>query len=202
MSENGGYATFALYHTLHLHFTQKSYNYFKYHGKCNIGKDAFLNRRDKYIFYAISRKYNLEDAKQFFIANLLHKPKAWIGELNSVEADEVYLTWKKRNQALTYTFEQDIISLFDSVETPNDLLVVRDGQEPKLLKELYYENIAPETLIILNRLLNFFDMWDEKIQDDIVYPAAMFKLKKYEPFVDFDVAKFKKILTSQIKAHK
>ena len=204
MSENSGYATFALYHTLKLHFTSKSYDYIKYHGKCNISKDDFLNRRDKYIFYAISRRYNLQEAKYFFISNLFEKPKVWIGELNTSEADEVYKKWQKRNQALTYNFEQDIIALLDKVKKPIEMYLVHDGQEPLILKELYYGNIAPETLIIINRLVDggIFDMWIEKIHDDIVFPGVLFKLKKYEPFIDFDVVKFRKILSGHLDAHK
>jgi len=202
MSENGGYATFALFHTLHLHFTQKSYDYFKYHGKCNIGKDAFLNRRDKYVFYALSRKYNLTDIKDFFVSNLFEKPKSWIGDLNTQEGDDVYKKYQKKIQSLTYVFSNDIINLFDKVEKPNDIIMVKGGQEPILLKELYYGNIAAETLIILNHYLKFTDMWNEKIQDDVVYPEFMFKLKKYEPFVSFDTEKFKTILVDKIKEYK
>lgn len=200
-TENGGYATFALYHTLHLHFTSKSYDYFKYHGKCNIGKDAFLNRRDKYIFYAISRKYNLQEAKDFFVSNLFEQPKRWIGELNTSEADEVYLKWKKLQQSLTYTFEQDIIHLFDSVEKPTDIVTVKDGQEPILLKQVYYGNVKPETLIILNHYIKFMDMWLGKIEDDVVFPEFANKLKKYQPFLSFDSEKIKKILSGKIKQY-
>lgn len=201
MSENGGYATFALYHTLHLHFTSKSYDYFKYHGKCNITKDAFLNRRDKYIFYAISRKYNLSDVKNFFIANLLENPKAWIGDLNCEHGDDIYKKWKKRKQSLTYTFEQDIIQLFDKVDNLNDLILVKNGQHPALFKELYHKDISVETIIILNHYLKFFDMWQDKIADDIIFPNYLFLWKKYEPFLSFDEKKFKKILVEKIKEH-
>ena len=202
MSENGGYATFALFHTLHLHFNNKSYDFIKYKGKCNIGKDAFLNRRDKYVFYALSRKYNLSEAKDLFVSNLFEKPKCWIGDMNTMEADEVYKKYQKKIQSLTYVFSNDIIDLFDKVEKPNDIIMVKGGQEPILLKELYYGNIAAETLIILNHFLKFTDMWNEKIQDDVVYPEFMFKLKKYEPFVSYDIDKFKTILVDKIKEYK
>lgn len=202
MSENGGYATFALFHTLHLHFTQKSYDYFKYHGKCNIGKDAFLNRKDKYIFYSLSRKYNLTDVKNFFVANLFEKPKCWIGDLNTQEGDDVYKKWQKRNQSLTYVFEQDIIRLFNEVKVLNDILDVKDGQEPILLKQVYYGNVTPETLIILDKLLNFRQTWLSKIHDDIVFPEFIFKCKKYEPFLSYEEKKFKEILIKLIKEHK
>ena len=202
MTENGGYATFALFHTLHLHFNSKSYDYFKYHGKCNIGKDAFLNRRDKYVFYAISRKYGLQEAKEFFIANLFEKPKCWIGDLNTNEADEAYKNWQKRIQSLTYVFSNDIIHLFDKVENLNDLVVVKGGQDPILLKELYYGNISPESFIILNHFLKFIDGWQGKINDDIIFPGVMFKCLRYEPFISYDVDKFKQMLIDKIKEHK
>jgi hypothetical protein len=202
MSENGGYATFSLFHTIHLHFNTKSYDYHRYHGKCNISKEAFLNRRDKYVFYALSRKYNLTDVKDLFVSNLFENPKCWIGDLNTQEADEVYKKYQKKIQSLTYVFSNDIINLFDKVEKPNDIIMVKGGQEPILLKELYYGNIAAETLIILNHYLKFTDMWNEKIQDDVVYPEFMFKLKKYEPFVSYDIEKFKTILVDKIKEYK
>jgi hypothetical protein len=201
-SVNGGYATFSLFHTIHLHFNTKSYDYHRYHGKCNISKEAFLNRRDKYVFYALSRKYNLTDVKDFFVSNLFEKPKCWIGDLNTQEGDDVYKKYQKKIQSLTYVFSNDIINLFDKVEKPNDIIMVKGGQEPILLKELYYGNIAAETLIILNHYLKFTDMWNEKIQDDVVYPEFMFKLKKYEPFVSFDTEKFKTILVDKIKEYK
>ncbi len=51
-----GYEAFSIYHTLKLHFTS-DYDYFKYNGKCNISPTTFENRRDKYHFYKLSRKY-------------------------------------------------------------------------------------------------------------------------------------------------
>ena len=122
--------------------------------------------------------------------------------MNTMEADEVYKKYQKKIQSLTYVFSNDIINLFDKVEKPNDIIMVKGGQEPILLKELYYGNIAAETLIILNRFLKFTDMWNEKIQDDVVYPEFMFKLKKYEPFVSYDIEKFKTILVDKIKEYK
>ena len=155
MSENSGYASFCLYHALHLHFTT-NYDYQKYNGKVNVSKDAFLNRKDKYTHYALSRKYSLEQLKMYYVSNLFINPKAWIGDLNTQEAEENYKKWQKINQSLTYRVEQDIMYLFNKVKSPNDILLVKDGQEPILLKEVYYGNVASETLILLNTLLKFY----------------------------------------------
>ena len=198
MSENSGYATFCLYHALHLHFTT-NYDFIKYNGKVNISKDAFLNKKEKYTFYALSRKYSLEQAKYFFISNLIEKPKLWWGELNSPESDEIYKKWQKRNESLTYNFEQDIIFLFDNVKSLNDLFAVKDGQDPILLKVIYHQDICIETFIILNQFINFFDKWKDKINDDVIFPTFLEKCRKYEPFIQYDHDKIKKILAQMVK---
>jgi hypothetical protein len=81
--------------------------------------------------------------------------------------------------------------LFNKVKSPNDILLVKDGQEPILLKEVYYGNVASETLILLNTLLNFYPMWQKQISDDVVFPEFLNRCKKYEPFIDYDPVKFK-----------
>ena len=53
-----GYEAFSLYNSLKLHFSQQTYDYFKYNGKSNISVNSFENRKDKYHFYKLSRKYN------------------------------------------------------------------------------------------------------------------------------------------------
>jgi hypothetical protein len=200
MNENSGYATFCLYHALHLHFTS-SYDFIMYHGKVNISKDSFLNKKEKYTFYALSRKYNLDQAKNYFISNLFEKPKLWWGELNSPECEDVYKKWQKRNESLTYHFEQDIIFLFDNVKSINDLFAVNDGQDPILLKVMYHQDICIETFIILNHFIKFFDKWKDKISDDVIFLPFLDRCKKYEPFVEYDHDKIKKILVEKTKQY-
>ena len=52
-----GYEAFGLYESLKLHFSKDSYDFFKYNGKTNISVTSFENRKDKYHFYKLSRKY-------------------------------------------------------------------------------------------------------------------------------------------------
>jgi hypothetical protein len=198
MSENGGYAVYMLYNALHLHFTTKSYDYFRYGGKTNAKKDTFLNNKNKYSFYKISRKYSFEETKNFFLSNFVDKTTKWIGELLTEEADEAYRKWQKRNQSLTYTFQNDILSLLDKYDT-KDLLQVRPGRHPKLLEEVMQGRISIETLVILNDIMNFFPMWQQKIDDDIIWPDWKFRCEKYAPFVSYDKDKFKKFLIESIK---
>lgn len=167
MTENTGFAAYALWNALKLHFTSESYDYFRYNGKTNVSKQTFTTNKSKYQFYKLSRKYDLEELKNFYIANFIQGKGDWVGDLLQ-DGDENYTKWQKTQQSLTYTFENDIIVLLDKVENPNDLLVVRNNEFPKLMQYTTQGDITLETLIILNDLMNFFPMWEKEIYDDIV----------------------------------
>lgn len=197
--ENTGFAAFALYNALHLHFTSNSYNYFKYNGKTNTSKDSFTKRKDKYHFYRLSRRYSFDELKDFYVANFVDTDVKWIGDISGNDGDNTYKQWQKRIQSLTYRFEQDIIHLMEQ-EQPEELLRVYSGQHPKLLKKVMLKDIELETLCILNDIMDFFPMWAEKIVDDIVWPSWKNKVEKYTPFIKYDKNKFKSIIKENINA--
>ena len=197
--EGSGFSAFALYNAIKLHFTSDSYDYFKYGGKTNVSKSNFATRKDKYTFYKLSRTYSLQDLKNFYIANFLVKDVNWIGDIANAEGEENYKKWQKRNQSLTYQFEQDIIGLLNATQSPNEMLVVKDGEHPLLLKKMFQGTICIETVCILNNIMNFFPMWSKKISDDIIWPTYQRKCLKYEPFIQYDKTKFVGIVKESIK---
>jgi hypothetical protein len=133
--EGGGFSAFALYNAIKLHFTSDSYDFFKYGGKTNVSKSNFAVRKDKYSFYKLSRKYSLQDLRDFYVANFLVKNVSWIGEIANEEGESNYKDWQKRNQSLTYRFKEDIMYILDETDgNPNDSLKVVDGQHPQLLR--------------------------------------------------------------------
>lgn len=196
--EGSGFSAFALYNAIRLHFTTDSYDFFRYGGKSNVSKDAFANNKAKYSFYKLSRKYNLDELKKFYIANFLAGEVKWIGDITGIEGEENFKNWQKRNQSLTYLFEQDIILLLNEFESPEDMLKVKDGQHPELLTFLMNGKVSIETLVILADILGFMPMWSSKITDDIIWPDIRRRIQKYTPFVNYDKAKFKVILKEQI----
>jgi len=198
MTEASGFAAFALWNALKLHFTSNSYNYFKYNGKTNVSKNSFMNRKDKFTFYRLSRKFDLEELKYYMVANFLKDNGNWVGDMAGPEAEEHYKKWQKINQSLTYTFENDIMFLLDRVENPNEMLEVKNNSFPKLMLFVMEGSVTLETLVILNDILNFIPMWDKKIYDDLVYPNFKLKCEKYAPFLQYDKSKFKDILKQKI----
>jgi hypothetical protein len=197
VNEAGGFEAYEMYHGLKLHFTS-NYDYVKYNGKTNVNKQQFMLRKDKFQFYKLSRKYKRDELFGFYVANMLVNPKIWVGELLTEDADSEYKVWQKTQQSISYVFEQDLHSLFDSVNNPEELLKVVDGQYP-LLYTLYTQGKSTkETLIILNEILNFMPMWVKKVDDDIIFPEFIKSCEKYKPFLNYDKVKLKNLLKDKL----
>jgi hypothetical protein len=92
----------------------------------------------------------------------------WVGDIANAEGEENYKIWQKRNQRLTYEFEQDIIRILEQAENPDELIVVPSGGYSALLLGAKQHKICIETLVILDDIMNFFPMWNKKISDDII----------------------------------
>ena len=196
-----GFDAYVLYTALKLHFNSDTYDYFSYNGKVNTSVDAFENRKDKWHFYKLSRRFaNEEQGRDFIVANLVHDPNVWVGNLLVEESNIQYRKRQKVIQSLTYTFTNEIESLV-SHKNPNDLLMIHDGEYPELLQKLLHDEISIETVCILNKLLNFLSAWDKKINDTIHYPTVSRKIKKYTPFIMFEPTKYKLILKKEYDAN-
>lgn len=187
-----GYEAFCLYNAIKLHFTQESYDFFKYNGKSRVSVEAFEHRKDKYYFYKLSRRFDdPEEYKLFLVSNFIggDSSKKWVGNLLDDTAKEEFTKRKKILQSLSYRFKEDCKILFDGNENPNEFLKT-EGDYPKLLTKVLHKDINIETLIILNGILNFFPIWTKKIQDSIVWPNLKLMYLKYEPFIGYDRKKY------------
>lgn len=115
------------------------------------------------------------------------------------EADEAYKEYLKRKQSITYTFEADIDKLLEITPKLDDLLKVKGGQYPQLLDLVLKGEITQETLIILEWIFGFMEVWEKKIVDEIVYPKLHQKCMKFKPFLGYlDFGKMKKILKKKL----
>ena len=100
-----GYETFGLYQALKLHFTQESYDFFKYNGKTNVSVTTFDNRKDKYHFHKLSRRLSQrEDMIDFIVANLVEDGNTWVGSLLTEDAEVNYRKHQKVLQSISYIF--------------------------------------------------------------------------------------------------
>ena len=205
MTENSGFAAYSLWNALKLHFTSDSYDYFKYNGKTNVSKQTFTTNKSKYQFYKLSRKYDLDELKNFYVANFIQGKGDWVGDLLQ-DGDENYTKWQKTHQSLTYTFENDIMYMFDSVDGAEfwnieDYFKPIDGGWPMLITKMMHNKISLETVCILVDILGCMPRWEKQITEDIIWPTHQRIIKKYTPFILYDKEKCKQILKEKIKEY-
>lgn len=188
-----GYEAFCLFNSIKIHFSNPTYDFFKYHGKSKISLNAFEHRKDKYYFYKLSRQYQKEEFIEFVVSCHLSKDKVWVGDLLQEEMVDLHRQRMSTIQSLGYSFKEDCVILKELKDDFNSLLK-SDGDYPILLTKTLRKEIHLETLVILNQLMNFFPMWDKKIQDTIRWPNFKLLCLKYQPFVVFDKVKFRDVL--------
>ena len=190
-----GFNAYKLYLAVKNHFTT-NYDFFKYNGKVNAKEDSFLKRRDKFFFAKLQRKYNNDQLRDLFVSNFADGEDFWIGNVLTQKAESVYTEWKARQMKLSYILEQDLKFLLDYYNERNldfNSLFVMENGHPILLQCVLRNDIYVETMIIIDRVLNYSRRWN-KVLDDPVWTEFKKRMDKYSPFVLFEAEKGKKIL--------
>tara|TARA_Y100000361_G_scaffold42619_1_gene36668 strand:- start:744 stop:1340 length:597 start_codon:yes stop_codon:yes gene_type:complete len=182
------------YLSLKNHFTKEKYDYHKYCGKSRATVQSFYKRKDRFWFEKLARNKSDQEVIEFFVSNFItctDPGKLWIGEMIR-EGDGRYTNWKKRTQSLSYLFKEETNEIFSDGNF--DSMFSMDGtRHPQILKEYLRENISIETMVILDKILGFRQEFDEKLQDPVWQTVSM-RIKKYSPFLNIDVFRYKKVL--------
>lgn len=186
------------YLSLKNHFTKPKYDYHKYQGKVKASLQSFYKRKDRFWFEKMSRQKSDEEIIQFFVANFVEcdDPQSlWIGEIIQ-EGEQRYKSWSKKIQSLTYLFKEEIEDIF-SMKDFDSLFHIESNRHPKILKCYLQKSISLETMIILDKILNYRKVFDKKLEDPIWEFVSM-RILKYSPFIHIDVFKYKNLLKESV----
>ena len=181
------------YLALKNHFTKDSYDYHKYCGKSRATVQSFYKRKDRFWFEKVARQKTDQEVIEFFVANFVSCPDPetlWIGEMIK-EGEGRYANWKKKVQSLSYIFKEESEELFEHSKV-NEVFDCPKGH-PLILKKFLSGKISLETMVIYDRIFMFSKNYDKKLQDP-VWQTVSRRIKKYNPFLQIDIFKFKKIL--------
>lgn len=191
-----GFEVYKIYLSLKLHFSKDNYNFFLFNGKSRASLASFEKRNDKYFFKKLALKYDANTIIEFFVSHFIHDDKFWIGNI-SLQNSKIYSEWKNKLQSLSFRFSNEIENLVNT--EPNfDKIFHSDGGHPLLLKQYFSGQLSLESLVILNKVLNFVPVFDKQIKDPVVWPDLKRKVVKYEPFLSIDTPKYKKILYDKV----
>jgi len=107
------------------------------------------------------------------------------------EGEGRYIDWKKKIQSLSYIFKDEVNSLFEE-NTVNEVFDCSKGHPP-ILKSYLGGNTSLETLVICDRIFEYREDFDKKLNDP-VWEIVSRKIRKYRPWINIDVPKYRKIL--------
>jgi len=181
------------YISLKSHFTKESYDYHKVGVLTRVKKETFYKRKDRFWFEKFSRQKNDKEVVDFFVSNFVSTTdpsRMYIGELVK-NGEERYVDWKKRTQSLSYVFKEESESLFKDKKV-DEIFDCSKGH-PIILKKFLGGNISLETLVIYDRILGYGKDFDKKLKDP-VWETVSKRVRKYTPFLNIDVFRYKKIL--------
>ena len=199
-----GFDVFRMYLAMKLHFTKPNYDFFQYEGKTKANEDSYHQRKDRWFFETLAKKYSKDEIQEFLLASfvLSEEPsKVWIGDIRSSGKDR-WMVWKKLQQSFAYSFEQDLGAVAQHLATTghtfNNLFETLGGH-PTLLKLFLKRRVNLETLIVLVVLLGFTKRWDKEMHDPLWESVSM-KIKKYKPFLSINRNKYSEVLKEKFCA--
>jgi hypothetical protein len=210
-----GFTAYKLYLAVKSHFTQDSYDYFKYGGKTRASSQTFERRTDRYFFEKLAKKYNEQELLEFFVSNFLMNDQLWIGDAFDSQCDQVYTEWKRTQESITYTFGQDCEFMLNHIEqhgmsfdslfvaapypcTPKDAI-----QYPPVVRMWLRGEIHIESLVLLDCILGFMPKANKKLSRDFSWSVFYRKIMRYKPFVSVCAkpTKFRKLLQEKVSKH-
>ena len=181
------------YLSLKNHFTKEKYDYHKYCGKSRATVQSFYKRKDRFWFEKLARNKNDKEVVEFFVSNFItctDPSKLWIGEMIR-EGEGRYTSWKKRTQSLSYVFKEEMEKILAGTDL--DSAFKSSTGHPPVLKKYLSGQISIETLVICDKILGYRTDYDKKLTDP-VWETVSLRMKKYSPFLNIDVFRYKKIL--------
>ena len=181
------------YLSLKNHFTKDHYDYHKYRGKTRATVQAFYKRKDRFWFEKFARSKNDKEVEEFFVSNFIYSTDPatmWIGEMIK-EGDGRYTEWKKKVQSLSYIFKEETESVFDNRKV-DDVFNCSKGHPP-ILKSYLGGSTSLESMVIYDIIFGYGKDFDKRLNDP-VWETVSSKIKKYKPFLNINVPRYKKIL--------
>ena len=168
---------YKIYLALKLHFTTESYDITKHKFAAKGKKETFMKRKDLIVLRKLARDFDRQTIIDILVANFVTGDR-WGGMFEN-ESMKTYERWKARQQSMGYTFEQDLNTIQTRMDIENIEDATVDTQHPLILKMLLGRQITLETVVILNKGLNFCNDYN----DDLILKDTCLLVNKYTPFI-------------------
>lgn len=174
-----------------MHF-KSDYDYFKYRGKTRVNWNSFEKFSGKRILHNILKEHE-KDFKEFIATGFAYNYDiSWVGDFSNQSIDECWLKHQKNMQSITRTFTNEVSELFED-NTLKDIFI--GGSDlPLIEKKRIDGSVSLETCVILDNIFDYINT------NKCIHPLwdRVYVVKKYSPFLDINLSKFKSLLKNMI----
>jgi len=161
------FEAYQIYISLKIHFSSRTYDFYKFNGKTRTSVTSFEKRGDKAFFYKLANKYSKSKLIDLFVANLVKDHNMWVGEFLDETSEEVYTEWQKKLESLSYFFSEECRGLLEWLEFRGlqfyDLFKVVGADHPIIVKMVAQQIISIETFIIFDTIFDFCKVLDRRL---------------------------------------
>ena len=174
---------YQLYQSVRLHFTSEKYDVFKSKGRVKVSIEAFAKRPECKLYKVWAWK--CRDMKHFAslaAANFMYGNDLFVYHPEAPLAFDNYDTYRRRKEAITHIFTNDIMELTD--RTPSGIWNAYMSHQ-----------ITIETLNILDDIYNIFDNISNDVGNQLLQPEII-RAKKAKGFIKYNPQRIMKVLES------
>lgn len=172
------------YLAIKCHWDTPGYNFHTYNGRVNVRQSSLERRKDRRIFEAVCKNYNLEDWTDILVANIVDKYKfPFVGDLLEHDNVRLGMDWQKRRHDPLRALEIDLCVLKERFDCNFLDLFKHRIPSPHILRLFYHRMIKFDTMVHFNRVVKFIDSFDKKRKNDPLWPDQRHNIKRVEPFV-------------------
>ncbi|QZI90536.1 hypothetical protein MYOV003v1_p0212 [Vibrio phage 207E48.1] len=204
------FEVYKLYQGIKLHFTPTNKYDFWAHGSTERTKfETFYNRRDKYQFLKLKRRFEQRDEKYLIghiAANLMYDHKMWVGNILSEACNKRTTQYIADNDGFAYKFECWVKDNVPQICAQNnckfmDLFKPVDGDHPWFIKAINAEVIPIQIIFGLARITGCFNSYDKRYADDFIWPELSDHFQRLSGWYLFDTDMAQRQLIQFLKAN-
>ena len=181
--EDKGFQAYNLYLSIRAHFhggTGKDYDITKAPKQLRVSDENYSKKASiASMFRILTERNDYDTIHDIIVSNFANGDK-YGGMPFDSNAMDVYKDWVSRRNKRSYQFEQDLNSIYDRMKQDNIEDCTVDSGHPLIIKMLLGKQIALETVVIINRELNFIDDY----KDDLILKDTCLTVIKYTPFLE------------------
>lgn len=184
-----GIDAFKIYRSVKLHFTSDTYTIEKY-GLLGsrIKNSSYENRRDKVFFEKAGKAFpDYKEFSEFLASNMVLNPDLWIGDLLGEDSFRNHHRFKRFTFAKKHFIISDYKYLIEQYETlKKSCETTEESDIVPIVQALLREEIYPETVCALDRLLRIFVYIDNTMGvNNPLWSTLRLRLEKYKTFITF-----------------